>query len=84
MAPRQTPAVDCAPLINVRNMTGNSACHMCGRCSGYRDAVTLQPRLPNTEILALKTSEANPWDIVLLLFGMLGVATGAFQWSASP
>ena len=83
-APRRTPAVDCAPLINVRNMTGNSACHMCGRCSGYRDAVTLKPRLPNTEILSIGKNDANHWDILLLLFGMLGVATGAFQWSASP
>jgi len=83
-APRRTPAVDCAPLINVRAMTGNSACHMCGRCSGYRDAVSLETRSPNTEILSIEKKDANHWDILLLLFGMLGVATGAFQWSASP
>jgi len=83
-APRRTPAVDCAPLINVRAMTGNSACHMCGRCSGHRNAVTLETRSPNTEILALKKEDASHWDVLLLLFGMLGVATGAFQWSASP
>ncbi|VAX12831.1 Ferredoxin [hydrothermal vent metagenome] len=83
-APRRTPAVDCAPLINIRAMTGNSACHMCGRCSGYRNAVSLEIRSPNTEILSTEKKEANHWDILLLLFGMLGVATGAFQWSASP
>ncbi len=83
-APRHTPAVDCAPLISIRTMTGNSACHMCGRCSGHRDAVTLATRSPNSEILAIDNEEANHWDILLLLFGMLGVATGAFQWSASP
>ena len=83
-APRRTPAVDCAPLINIRAMTGNSACHMCGRCSGYRDAVNLETRSPNTEILSIEKKDANHWDILLLLFGMLGVATGAFQWSASP
>ncbi len=83
-APRRTPAVDCAPLINVRAMTGNSTCHMCGRCSGYRDAVILEPRSPNVEIISIKKDEANHWDIHLLMFGMLGVATGAFQWSASP
>ncbi len=83
-APRRTPAVDCAPLINIRAMTGNSACHMCGRCSGYRDAVSLETRSPNTEILSIDKKDANHWDILLLLFGMLGVATGAFQWSASP
>ncbi|HEB86897.1 MAG TPA: 4Fe-4S binding protein [Gammaproteobacteria bacterium] len=83
-APRRTPAVDCAPLINIRAMTGNSTCHMCGRCSGHRDAVSLEIRSPNTEILSIDKEEANHWDILLLLFGMLGVATGAFQWSASP
>ncbi len=83
-APRRTPAVDCAPLINIRAMTGNSACHMCGRCSGYRNAVSLETRSPNAEILSIEKKEANHWDILLLLFGMLGVATGAFQWSASP
>ncbi len=83
-APRRTPAVDCAPLINVRAMTGNSACHMCGRCSGYRNAVMLEARSPNIEIVSIEKKDANHWDILLLLFGMLGVATGAFQWSASP
>ncbi len=83
-APRRTPAVDCAPLINIRAMTGNSTCHMCGRCSGHRNAVSLEIRSPNTEILSINKEEANHWDILLLLFGMLGVATGAFQWSASP
>lgn len=83
-APRRTPAVDCAPLINVRAMTGNSACHMCGRCSGHRNAISLETRSPNSEILALEKQDASHWDVLLLLFGMLGVATGAFQWSASP
>jgi polyferredoxin len=83
-APRRIPAVDCAPLVNIRTMTGNSACHMCGRCSGHRDAVTLRTRSPNTEILMLEKDAANHWDVLLLLFGLLGIATGAFQWSASP
>ena len=80
----RTPAVDCAPLVNIRGMRGNSACHMCGRCSGHRDAVTLSARAPNQEIVSLRDSDASPWDAMLLLFGLLGVATGAFQWSASP
>jgi len=83
-ASHRTPAVDCAPLISVRTMTGNSACHMCGRCSDHRNAVALNSRSPNAEILAIENKDANHWDILLLLFGMLGVATGAFQWSASP
>lgn len=83
-APHRTPAVDCAPLINVRDMRGGSACHMCGRCSGHRGAVALAARSPNQEILSLRERDVSPWESSLLLIGMLGVATGAFQWSASP
>jgi len=84
MASHKTPAVNCAPLVSVRTMTGNSACHMCGRCSSHRNAVALTARSPNEEILNIEKQSANNWDIYLLIFGMLGVATGAFQWSASP
>lgn len=73
-----------ASIYARRTMTGNSACHMCGRCSGHRNAVVLNTRSPNTEIPSIKNNDANHWDVLLLLFGMLGVATGAFQWSASP
>ncbi len=83
-APHRTHAVDCAPLVSVRNMTGNSACHMCGRCSGHRHAVALTARSPNSEIIAIDDKKANFWDVLLLTLGMLGVASGAFQWSASP
>ncbi len=83
-APPRTPAVDCAPLVNIRTMTGSSACHMCGRCSGHRDAVTLTARSPNREILSLQEADLSRWEVRLLIFGMLGLATGAFQWSASP
>jgi hypothetical protein len=65
-------------------MRSASQCHACGRCSGHRDAVTLKARAPNREIL-----DATPRDIgtpaaLLLLFGMLGLALGAFQWTSSP
>jgi polyferredoxin len=82
-APR-THAVACAPLVNVRAMTGGGSCHMCGRCSGHRDAVQLAPRWPGAEVADLPAREVSRWDIVLLLAGIMGVATGAFQWSASP
>lgn len=83
-APRGTRAVDCAPLIEIRTMRGNGACHLCGRCSGHRNAVTLAGRSPNQEIRALRGRDASPWEAVLLMFGLLGIATGAFQWSSSP
>jgi hypothetical protein len=84
--PRRTPAADCAPLLNVRKLDGMAQCHACGRCSGHRDAVQLAARSPNAEILAAGAANAPPRtaEAVLLLFGMLGVAMGAFQWTVSP
>jgi len=82
--------INCAPLINIRRMESASACHACGRCAGERNAVQLALRSPNAEILGHpsvpgnKAREMNDWPARLLVFGMLGVALGAFQWSASP
>lgn len=76
--------VDCAPLIDIRRMKSGSQCHMCGRCSSQRDAVTLASRLPGAEIASLKPAEANAWEARLLVFGIIGTAVGAFQWSSSP
>jgi hypothetical protein len=77
-------AVDCAPLIDVRRMQSASACHMCGRCAGERNAVTLAARPPGAELLCAEPAPGRRWEVVLLVFGLLGVALGAFQWSASP
>lgn len=76
--------VNCAPLIDMRRMKSGSQCHMCGRCSGYRDAVVLAPRLPGSEVANLKPAEAGAWEVRLLVFGIIGTAVGAFQWSSSP
>jgi polyferredoxin len=76
--------VDCAPLIDMRRMKSGSQCHMCGRCSGHRDAVALSSRLPGSEVANLKPAEANAWEARLLVFGVIGTAVGAFQWSSSP
>jgi hypothetical protein len=46
--------------------------------------VTLAPRLPGAEVAKLPEREVSSWDIILLLFGVMGIATGAFQWSGSP
>jgi len=83
--PRQRFApVDCAPLIAIRTMRGASHCHMCGRCSGFRGAVQLAARSPNREIVELEGEVPEFWEVMLLIFGLIGVAAGAFQWSASP
>ncbi len=80
--PGRTGAVDCPPLLDVKHMTGGSQCHACGRCAGHRDAVELAWRAPNAEILAAPTPPTA--EAVLLIFGMIGVASGAFQWTINP
>lgn len=77
-------AVDCAPLLSVRHIDSASSCHACGRCSGHRNAVRWQVRPPNAEILERGHRDAHAWQTALLLFGMIGLALGAFEWSASP
>ncbi len=75
--------VNCAPLVDVRRMTSASECHSCGRCAGQRDAVALSWRSPFAEALDLD-APAKTADAATLLFGVLGVATAAFQWTVSP
>ncbi len=82
--PARAERIDCAPLIDVRHMTSASDCHSCGRCSGHRDAVALQARRPNAEILAAGPRQISTGSALLLVFGMLGLANGAFQWTLSP
>ncbi|HEX5127056.1 MAG TPA: 4Fe-4S binding protein, partial [Rhodocyclaceae bacterium] len=77
-------AVNCAPLVPLRKMQGASDCHMCGRCSGHRDAIALSTRAPNHEIVNLGGQSATGWQAALILFGLLGMAIGAFQWTVNP
>ncbi|MFA4968032.1 MAG: 4Fe-4S binding protein [Sulfuritalea sp.] len=80
--PEKRAAVDCPPLLDVKHLPGMSQCHACGRCSDHREAVTLVPRSPNAEILAGPPPATN--EVLLLAFGVLGVAIGAFQWTVNP
>lgn len=77
-------AVNCAPLVAMRKMEGASDCHMCGRCSGHREAIALSVRSPNTEVVALGEHLATGWQTLLILVGLLGIAIGAFQWTVNP
>jgi len=79
----RTPMVNCAPLIDIRHMKSASACHACGRCSGYRDAVQLAARSPAQEILATRNRDVRTEEAFTLMFGVLGIATAAFLWSSS-
>jgi hypothetical protein len=57
---------------------------MCGRCSGHRSAITLSPRPWGQEVVELAASDSDRWQSALILFGLLGIAIGAFHWNASP
>ena len=70
--------------LDIRRMQGASDCHACGRCSGQRGAVQLIARSSNQEILHATAQTLSPWDVRLLLFGVIGLAMGAFQWTVSP
>ncbi|MDR3212336.1 MAG: 4Fe-4S binding protein [Azoarcus sp.] len=74
---------NCPPLVDVRRMTSASDCHACARCAGQRKAVQLSGRTPFAEILNPATP-ARSTDALTLIFGVLGVATMAFQWTVSP
>ena len=65
-------------------MKGASSCHMCGRCSGHRDAIALTWRKPSSEVENLGDKQASAWDTALILYGLLGIAIGAFHWTGSP
>jgi hypothetical protein len=76
--------VDCPPLLDLRHLDSAADCHACGRCSGHRGAVALTLRSPHREILGADArADANPYPARLLVFGLLGLAPGAFQWSGS-
>lgn len=83
-APPHLPPPNCAPLLDIRRMRGASACHACGRCSGQRDAVQLLARSSNEEIVRYGRNADSQWEVRLLLYGVIGLAIGAFQWTVSP
>ncbi|GAB2793349.1 4Fe-4S binding protein [Halomonas shantousis] len=80
----RTHAPDCAPLIPLKQLDSASDCHMCSRCSGYKSAIHLETRALGSELLDPPAGRATSGEFILLIFGLLGVAIGAFHWSASP
>lgn len=81
--PGPPPRVDCAPLINIRQMKSASACHACGRCGGYMDAVDLAARSPAHEILTAGDKDVTKAETFTLIFGLIGVCTAALLWKDS-
>ena len=57
---------------------------MCGSRSGHHGAIALQWRSPSEEVVKVAATEADHWQTWLIVFGLLGVAIGAFHWSSSP
>ena len=55
---------------------------MCGRCSDYRGPISLSPRSSAAEIVDLE--QGSGWQTALIVLGLMGIAVGAFLWSASP
>ena len=56
---------------------------MCGRCSGLHGAVALARARPDARWCESHPAEARGWDAALIVFGMIGLAIGAFEWSAT-
>ncbi|WP_096701919.1 4Fe-4S binding protein [Magnetospirillum sp. 15-1] len=84
-APRPAPKpVDCPLLLDVRRLTSNEKCNMCGRCSGHRGAVELSWRPPGSEIITLRDDEARPWDAVGICFVLVGLCFAGFHWTGEP
>ncbi len=81
---RRPAPINCAPLVPIKTMRGASACHMCGRCAGFKDAVALELRSPSHEIVDVAAEETSAWETLLIVFGLMGLAAGAFQWASSP
>lgn len=69
----RTERINCAPLVNIQQMTGMSACHACGRCVGYRQSVQVDSRKPWDEIVGLTDSKVSNADVVMLLWGVAGI-----------
>ena len=66
-----------APLIPVKQMKSAAACHACGRCSGYREAVDLAARKPGAEILSASSPAITNAEAFTLLFSMPGLSVAA-------
>ena len=75
--------INCAPLINIRQMQSASACHACGRCNGYRDAVELAARPFSIEIVSARDKTVSGTDAFLLVWGIMGIVTLSLAWAQS-
>ncbi len=75
--------VDCPVLLDVRRLTSNEKCNMCGRCSGHRDAVKLSLRALGCELESLRVDEVRVWEALGIVFVLIGLTYGAMHWNGS-
>ncbi|PWC40366.1 4Fe-4S binding protein [Azospirillum sp. TSO22-1] len=76
--------VDCPLLLDVRRLTSNEKCNMCGRCSGHRNAVALAARPLGAEIATLEEEEARGWEALGIAFVLVGLTWAGIHWRGSP
>jgi len=72
--------VDCPPLLDIRRLTSNEKCNMCGRCSGHRNAVELAWRPPGEELMRLRDDEVRRWEAAAIVFVLIGLLYGCSYW----
>ena len=51
--------------------------------AAFRDIITLARRSPNREIVPRRAGREASLETTLIVLGLLGVAAGAFRWTAS-
>lgn len=73
----------CPVLLPLKTMKGSANCLMCGKCSNFRNAIELTVRSPNEEVVKHGMKNTSLWESALIIFGLCGIALGAFQWSES-
>lgn len=80
---QQIDNVRCPTLLPLPKMTGAANCLMCGKCGIAKNAIQLTPRSPNEEVVVDGGMKNSFVDSLLIIFGLCGLASAAFQWSNS-
>jgi len=80
---QQINAVRCPTLLPLTKMTGAANCLMCGKCGVAKNDIQLTWRSPNEEIVVHGDKKNSFFDSLLIIFGLCGIALGAFQWPNS-
>jgi 4Fe-4S binding domain len=80
---QQINNVRCPTLLPLPQMTGAANCLMCGKCGIAKNSIQLTMRSPNEEIVVHGGKKNSFFDSLLILYGLCGLALGAFQWTNS-